>query len=233
MSDEQTSGLGPLPRRRLYEEIAQQLLGHIRTAGLEAGDRLPPERELAARLGVSRASLSQALVALEILRVVEVRHGNGAVILALPHEDQVVQAIQEHAGRLPDILEAREALEVKLAQLAAVRRTAEDLEAIDRALEDMAADVDGGGRGVQGDELFHAAVTAAAHSPLLARLMQEISGLIHETRVESLGQPDRPARSLAGHRLIADAIRAQDPAAAAAAMEDHISLVADVAMLRA
>jgi GntR family transcriptional repressor for pyruvate dehydrogenase complex len=232
MSAEQTSGLGPLPRRRLYEEIAQQLLRHIETAGLEPGDRLPPERELAARLGVSRASLSQALVALEILGVVEVRHGNGAVILALPNEQQVVLAIQEHAGRLPDILEAREALEVKLAQLAAVRRTEEDLAAIDRALEEMAADLEGGGRGLEGDQLFHGAVTDAAHSPLLARLMREISGLIHESRVESLGQPGRPARSLAGHRRIADAVRAQDPAAAAAAMEDHISLVSDVAMLR-
>lgn len=233
MTDDRTSGLDPLPRQRLYEQIAQQLLRHIRTAGLKPGDRLPAERELAARLGVSRASLSQALVALEILGIVDVRHGNGAVILALPNDQQVVQAIQEHAGRLPDIIEARAALEVKLAQLAAVRRTEDDLAAIDRALEAMAADVESGGRGIEGDEAFHAAVTTAGHSALLERLMHEISGLIYETRVESLGQPDRPVRSLAGHRAIAEAIRAQDPAAAAAAMEEHITLVSDVAMLRA
>jgi GntR family transcriptional regulator, transcriptional repressor for pyruvate dehydrogenase complex len=232
MKEDRTRGLDRLPRQRLYEQIAQQLLRHVRTAGLRPGDRLPPERELAARLGVSRASLSQALVALEILGVVAVRHGNGAVILALPNERQVVEAIQEHAGRLPDIIEARAALEVKLAQLAAVRRTDEDLATIDQALQGMAADVESGGRGIEGDEAFHAAVTAAGHSPLLERLMQEISGLIYETRVESLGQPDRPEQSLAGHREIAEAIRAQDSVAAATAMEQHITLVSDVAMLR-
>jgi GntR family transcriptional repressor for pyruvate dehydrogenase complex len=62
--------------------------------------------------------------------------------------------------------------------------------------------------------------------------MREISDLIAETRVESLGQPGRPAQSLAGHRAIAEAIRSGDPAAAATAMEEHIGLVSDVAMLK-
>jgi GntR family transcriptional regulator, transcriptional repressor for pyruvate dehydrogenase complex len=232
MTEPDTAGLAPLPRRRLYEQIAQQLLAHIRTTGLRPGDRLPPERELAARLGVSRASIAQALVALEILGVVNVRHGNGAVIVSLISDHQVVEALRAHASRLPEIIEARAALEVKLASLAAVRRTEVDVEAIDRALEIMEADVRVGGRGIEGDEAFHAAVTAAGHSSLLARLMQEISDLIAESRVESLGQPGRPAQSLAGHRAIAEAIRAGDAAAAAAAMEEHISLVSDVAMLK-
>lgn len=232
MTERGTFGLERVPRRRLYEQIAQQLLAHIRVAGLRPGDRLPAERELAAQLGVSRASLAQALVALEILGVVSVRHGNGAVILSLISDQQVVDALRAHTSRLPDIIEARAALEVKLAALAAERRTDTDLQAIDDALTAMAADIEAGGRGIEGDEQFHAAVTEAGHSPLLGRLMREISDLVLETRVESLGQPDRPLQSLAGHRLIADAIRAGDPAAAAAAMEDHITLVSDVAVLR-
>ena len=67
---------------------------------------------------------------------------------------------------------------------------------------------------------------------LLARLMEEISELIRETRLESLSQPDRPRASLAGHRAVAEAIRAGDPAAAAAAMHDHVTMVSDVALLR-
>jgi GntR family transcriptional repressor for pyruvate dehydrogenase complex len=232
MVEQVAHGLERVPRRRLYEQIAQQLLAHIRTSGLRPGDRLPPERELAGQLGVSRASLAQALVALEILGVVNVRHGNGAVIVSLLSDTQVVQAIQAHASRLPDIIEARAALEVKLASLAASRRTPEDLDAIDAALDAMADDIAAGGRGIEQDEAFHAAVTAAGHSSLLAKLMREISDLIVETRVESLGQPGRPAQSLAGHRAIADAIRDGDPAAAAAAMEKHILLVSDVAMLQ-
>jgi GntR family transcriptional repressor for pyruvate dehydrogenase complex len=232
MSEQEAAGLDRVPRRRLYEQIAQQLLSHIRTSGLRPGDRLPPERELAAKLGVSRASLAQALVALEILGVLNVRHGSGAVIVSLISDHQVVEALRAHASRLPDIIEARAALEVKLASLAASRRTSADLAAIDDALTGMAADIDAGGRGIEGDEAFHAAVTAAGHSPLLERLMQEISDLIAETRVESLGQPGRPAQSLAGHRAIAEAIRARDAVAAASAMEEHIGLVSDVAMLK-
>jgi GntR family transcriptional repressor for pyruvate dehydrogenase complex len=232
MTEQGAAGLDRVPRRRLYEQIAQQLLAHIRTSGLRPGDRLPPERELAAKLGVSRASLAQALVALEILGVVDVRHGNGAVIVSLISDHQVVESLRAHASRLPEIIEARAALEVKLASLAAARRTDDDLRAIDQALSDMAADIESGGRGIEGDEAFHAAVTAAGHSSLLARLMREISDLIAETRVESLGQPGRPAQSLAGHRAIAEAIRSGDPAAAATAMEEHIGLVSDVAMLK-
>lgn len=232
MREEAVNRLDRVPRQRLYEQIVQQLTDHIQAAGLGPGDRLPPERELAARLGVSRASLAQALVALEVLGVISVRHGDGAVIEERPVDRQVVSALRAHRDRLPEVIEARSALEVKLAALAAARRTDADLQAIDHALEVMAADVAAGGRGVEGDELFHAAVTAAGHSRLLERLMREISDLIRETRLESLLQPDRPAASLTGHRRIAEAIRAGDVERAAQAMQEHIEMVSDVAVLR-
>jgi GntR family transcriptional repressor for pyruvate dehydrogenase complex len=219
-------------RPRLYEQVVQQILAWIDDNGIDVGDRLPPERELASRLGVSRATVSQALVAMEVVGVVAVRHGDGAVIVESPGTSKVVDALHRHAERLPDVIEAREALECKLAALAAVRRTAEDLARIESAMEVMAADIEAGGRGLKGDELFHAAVTAAGHSSLLQRLMREISDLIRETRIESLSQPDRPRESLEGHRLIAEAIHAEDAARAAAAMREHIAKVSDVALLR-
>lgn len=231
MADQQPLPLDRVARQRLYEHIAQRLVEHIGSAGLGPGDRLPPERELATRLGVSRTSLGQALVALEVLGIISVRHGEGAIIREAASERQVVAALKAHRDRLPDILEARSALEVKLAALAAGRRTEQDLAAIEAALEVMTADVAAGGRGVEGDEQFHRAVTGAGHSALLARLMEEIAELIRETRLESLGQPGRPAASLAGHRTIAAAIRAGDSAAAAQAMADHIALVSDVPLL--
>lgn len=224
--------LGRVVRPRLYEQIAQQLHDHVVQAHLRPGDRLPPEREMAKRLGVSRASLAQALVALEVLGVVSVRHGDGAVVVESATERQVVSALRARSQRLPEVIDARAALEVKLAALAADRRTALDLVAIDGALDTMAADIDAGGRGVEGDELFHAAVTAAGHSALLSRMMAEISELIRESRLESLTQPGRPSASLAGHRTIARAIRDRDAAAAATAMHEHIELVSDVAVLR-
>jgi len=223
---------GPLARSRLYEQVAQQITGWIGDNALRPGDRLPPERELAQRLGVSRATLSQALVALEVVGVVAVRHGDGTVVTGTGAGPRITEAIRAHADRLPDIIDTRDALETKIAALAAQRRTDDDLAAIDAALATMAADVEAGGRGVEGDELFHGAVTAAAHSSLLARLMAEISALVVETRLESLSQPGRPTDSLAGHRTVAEAIRAGDPDAAAAAMHAHVSMVSDVALLR-
>jgi len=224
-----------LMRTRLYEQVAEQITQWIADNGLAPGDRLPPERELATRLGVSRATLSQALVALEVIGVVSVRHGDGTVISGdptPPRHARIVDAIRAHADRLPEIIETRDALETKIAALAAERRTEDDLARIDDALAAMEADIEAGGRGVEGDERFHGAVTAAAHSLLLARLMDEIGDLIRETRIESLGQPDRPRNSLAGHRAVAEAIRAGDPAAAATAMHEHVTMVSDVALLR-
>jgi GntR family transcriptional repressor for pyruvate dehydrogenase complex len=224
--------LRPVSRARLYEQLVERLLDYIHTERIKVGDRLPAERELAAQLGVSRASVSQALVALEVQGVIDVRHGDGAVIIDVPAERQILAALRARRNRLREVIEAREALEVKLAALAASRCTPEDLEAIDGALSLMAHEVAQGGRGAAGDEQFHAAVTAAAHSGLLAGLMTEIAELIRESRIESLAQPGRPEESLLAHRKVADAIRTGDAEAAATAMAAHIAAVSDTALLR-
>jgi GntR family transcriptional regulator, transcriptional repressor for pyruvate dehydrogenase complex len=223
--------LRPIARPRLYEQVVSQIEAWIAENGLEVGDRLPPERELAAKLGVSRATVSQALVAMEVVGIVSVRHGDGVVLIETAGATKVVNALRRHAQQLPEIIEARDALETKLAALAAERRTESDLAAMDEALALMERDIASGGRGVEADERFHAAVTAAGHSPLLAKLMIEIGDLIRETRIASLAQPDRPANSLRGHRRIADAIRARDAGAAALAMQQHVAMVSDVAHL--
>lgn len=222
----------PPNRPRLYEQVATQIADWIRANDLQPGDRIPAERDLAARLGVSRATLSQALVALEVVGIVEVRHGDGTVVAESPASKRIAEAVREHADRLPEVLEARDALESKLAALAARRRTDDDLVRIDAALAAMEAAIEAGGRGVEADEAFHGAVTAAAHSGLLSRMMDEIAELVRESRIESLSQPRRPAASLEGHRAIAEAIRRREPEAAASAMHAHIELVSDVAVLR-
>jgi GntR family transcriptional repressor for pyruvate dehydrogenase complex len=220
-----------MQRSRLYEQLVERLLALVKELNLVAGDRLPPERELAASIGVSRASVRQALVVLEVQGLVEVRHGEGAVLLETRPDSAVLAAARAHTHRLIEVIEAREALEVKLAALAAHRRTDDDIERIDAALARMERDIDAGERGLEGDELFHGAVTAAARSGLLADLMAEISAAIRESRIESLSHADRPRESLAGHRRIAEAIRAGDAEAAAECMAEHIRLVSDVEIL--
>lgn len=223
--------LSPVARTPLYERLVERLREHVLEAGLRAGDRLPPERQLAQQLSVSRASLKQAIVALEVQGLVEVRHGGGTFLRADDLELTPLADVLDRRRRLPDILDAREALEVKLAELAAERRTDDDVTRIDSALELMAAELARGLLGEAGDAAFHEALTDAAHSGLLARMMRDLRDDIRETRQESLSQPDRPRRSLAQHRDIADAIRNLNASGARAAMRRHLRSVRDVKLL--
>jgi len=223
--------LRPMTRQRLYEQVLERLRAYVEEGGLRAGDRLPTERELAERLGISRASVKQAIVVLEVQGLVEVRQGGGMRLLRDSLDTEPVDRLMERRRRLPDVLDAREALETKLAELAAERRTDDDLAALEQALHWMEDEIATGRHGIEGDRRFHAAVTAAAHSPLLAEFMRSISEQIAESRAESLRQPGRPKRSFAQHRKILDAIAEGRSKAAAAAMRRHVRTVAQVRLL--
>jgi GntR family transcriptional repressor for pyruvate dehydrogenase complex len=226
-----SAALRPLSRPRLYEQVVERLREYVQSEGLHAGDRLPPERDLAERLGVSRTSVRQALVALEVQGLVDTRHGGGTYLLRDRLDAEPLETMIDRRRRLPDVLDARDALETKLAALAATRRTDKDLAEIEAALTAMSEAVERGELGVPEDQRFHAAVTAAGHSALLGDFMAEISLSIAESRTESLRQPGRPAQSLSQHRLIADAVRAGDPEAAAHAMHHHVVTVGQVKLL--
>lgn len=226
-----TDALRPLGHPRLYEQVVERLRQHVDAAGLKSGDRLPAERELAERLGVSRASIKQAMVVLEVQGLVAVRQGGGVYLRADRLSVEPVSVLVERRHRLPDVLDARAALETKFAELAAQRSDAGDLEAIEGALAEMRRAVAGGEHGEDGDRRFHAAVAAAAHSPLLSQFYAEIAAPIGESRAESLRQPGRPSRSLVQHEQIARAIEERQPAKAAAAMRRHIDSVRRVRLL--
>lgn len=221
------SARGPLrvTRLRLYELLAEQLLEHVEREGLRPGDRLPTERLLAERFGVSRASVRQALVALEVKGVVEVRHGGG-VFLADTARQHPLAGLWHRAERLSDILVVREALEVKIAELAAEHCRDDDRRLMERALQQMDDDIAHGGVGAEADEAFHRAVTMASHNPVMLELMDAVSDRIWESRLASLSQPGRPPVSLAAHRDIAAAIVRGDPGAAGRAMRAHLAVVA-------
>jgi len=220
--------LRPLSRPRLYEQLVERLVEYIDHAGLKAGDRLPSERSLAESLGVSRVSLRQAVTALEVQHILEVRHGGGTFLVRHPRD--AVTQLEQRRRRLPEVLEARDALETKLAELAAVRRTDEDLDRMDQALQAMAEAIERGENGAEEDAFFHGAIRAAARNSLLADLMAHIESQVHETRIESLAQLGRPPKSLRAHRRIADAIRDGDPKRAASAMRAHLKVVGNVAL---
>lgn len=227
-----TDSLRAPDRRRLYEQLADRLLDYVEVTGLAVGDRLPAERDLADALQVSRASVRQATVALEVRGILEVRHGDGIYLRSMPDGQGHLMELMTRRHRLPEILEAREALETELATLAAARRTDADIASMAKALDAMAADIAGGGLGEDGDRLFHEAVTAAARSPLLAEFMAALAAPIAETRRSSLGEPGRPPRSLHAHQRILEAIERGDGPGARRAMRRHVKMVADIGLLR-
>lgn len=221
--------LSRLPRGPLYERVVDRLRAHVEQAGLKPGDRLPSERQLAEALGVSRNSVRQATVALEVQGLVEVRHGGGTYLRVASLQPESLDRVVDRRRRLPDILDAREALETKIAALAAGRRTPEDLAALDEAVALMAGRLQDVRE--SDDEAFHRALTRAAHAPILAQMMAELADEFAISRREALRQPSRPARLLDEHRAIAAAVRDGDPAAAGAAMEAHLATVRDVKLL--
>lgn len=228
----QSDALRPVQRLRLYEELAQRIIDFAAHTGLKPGDRLPTERELSERMEVSRATVRQATVALEVQGIVEVRHGDGIYLQRTDGAKELIRDLLDRRQRLPEILEARETIECKLAELAARRRTDEDIEAIRAALTDMEDQIAAGEIGTEGDAAFHGAVAGAAKNSLLLHLMEVIAPAIHETRVESLSEAGRPRESLRAHQGIAAAIERGQPRAAAAAMRKHLKSVADVRILR-
>ncbi|MDQ6729609.1 MAG: FadR family transcriptional regulator [Actinomycetota bacterium] len=218
--------------RRLYEQLERLLREYVREQGLKPGDRLPSERVLSAALKVSRVSLRQATLSLEVQGLLEVRHGGGIYVRSLDVDPERLKAMLMRRRRLPDVLEAREAIECMLARLAAQRRTDTDLESIDEALRIMAADIADGKIGDAADQRFHTAIAQAAKNRLLLDVMGALEDPIQETRLESLSEPGRPPRSLGDHRRIADAIRRGDPRAAESAMRRHLKVVSDIRLLR-
>jgi GntR family transcriptional repressor for pyruvate dehydrogenase complex len=227
-----TSALRPLERSRLYEDVGERLGDFVRESGMVPGEQFPPERELSQRMQVSRTSVRQAFVVLQALGFVDVRHGEGVFLRRTRGFGESLAKLLDKRRRLPDVFEAREALEVKLAELAAGRRSERDLDAMKTSLNEMAMDISAGGLGIDGDAAFHRAIALAARNEVLLHLIEAMAEVVQESRVESLSEPGRPPRSLEAHRRILAAIESRSTELAAEAMRLHLRVVADVSLLR-
>jgi GntR family transcriptional regulator, transcriptional repressor for pyruvate dehydrogenase complex len=219
----------PQRREPVYATVQAKLRDFVRASKLSPGDRLPTERELARQLGVSRTSLRQALTALRVEGLVDVRHGDG--IYLLRSADDVIPPIAAELGSahpdLPALGEVRDALEALAAESAALRRTDEDLSAMVSSLRLMEQEIADGEPGLRGDRTFHAAVIEAARNEVLSKLLDAIAdGSEHIARA-SLSRAGQPERSLAAHRLILDAIVARESDLAWRLMYDHLELTGE------
>lgn len=220
------SALIPVPRLRRSEGPIAWFHAPVEAAGREPGDRFPSEGGIAFRLRIGQATLDRAVAALEGQDILEVRpwgdtcrcpdDTSGASLTELGHE-------RHHQA---EAIEAWEALECKLVELAARRRSDADLAAIGQALARMEAEILSGGIAAEADREFHMAITRAAKNRVLASLTEALVGDISEVRIASLSEPERPPQFLASHRRTAQAIRDGDPDAARQAMLRHLRVVA-------
>lgn len=216
--------LQPLAPGRLYRQIANQLRALIRAGEFPVGSRLPPERDLAVQLGVSRPSVREALIALEVEGLVAVRMGSGVVVTA---QEPAASATPVDAPFGPfEIIRARQVIECELAAMAALAMDATALDGLRQALAGMRVDVAQGRAPVQGDRQFHLRIAAAADNGPLLRTVTELYDERNTPLFEQLGQhyetlPTWRA-ALDEHQAVLDAIAARDPEAARAAMHDHL-----------
>ena len=195
---------------------------------LQAGQRLPAERELAAQLGVSRPSLREAIRALIALNILESRHGEGTFVSSLEPDllaEPIDFVLQVDDGGIAALFEARSVLEAGIAALAAERAT--DLELA--VLEDFATrgltKVDDPEAFIEHDVDFHDRIRRAARSAVLASMLGSVSTLSLETRRRTAQSQIVRGRAQADHIRMVRTLKARDPEAARRAMIDHLEHV--------
>jgi DNA-binding FadR family transcriptional regulator len=216
--------------QRLYRQIAEQLRALIANGEFSPGSRLPAERDLARQLGVSRPSVREALIALEVEGVIDVRTGSGIYVRATYPANGAGAARREEQdpgewGPL-ELMRARELVEGEIAALAARNARRPEIAEIAGALAQMHEEAAAGSIPRTGDEAFHMAVARACGNEVLRDTVRGYwharSGPLFERLGEHFENPASWGAAPVEHAAVLDAIRAHDPAAARLAMQTHL-----------
>jgi DNA-binding FadR family transcriptional regulator len=214
------------PEPRLYRVVADRIQTLIREQQVQPGERLPSERDLALQLSVSRASLREALIALELGGVIEVRGGSGVYVSDLPEP----AATLPEAGPGPfEVLSARRMIEAEVAAIAARVATDSAVDAIMLAVEEMERHHANHSHNEQADRNFHLALARATGNSALVGVMEYLwdqRGRLWHKLKEHFQTEELRQETLSDHRRILQAIASHDPAAARRAMRAHLERVA-------
>ena len=212
--------------QRLSDEVVSQIQQMLIEGKLRMGDRLPPEREMARQLRVSRPALREALSILETLGIIERRKSEGAFVRELNPDDVLDKIVSPSTKSdkelFEDLLEVREVLENKALEWAIERATQKDLNRIQRAL-DMLANPEKSA--IEADILFHLYISAATRNEILFKLTRSIGDMLRDIREKTLNQPGRREECLIEHRQILAAIKDGHKSEGIKAMTDHIHKV--------
>lgn len=223
-------GFQQIKSRRIYEAIIDQVKAQIHSGELQPGDRMPAEREMAEWFGVSRAAVREALTALEVMGLLEVRTGEGTFVRTPALDEDIAPLttfLMLERERLAEVHELRQVLEVGCAGLAAARGSLEEVQAIGEVLQEMTEDLRLNRLGDESDFRFHMAVAQATGNSFMIRFMHTIADSLRQVLQSSRTQlyliPGMPEQLLTEHRRIYEAIAAGDPEVAQQAMREHLA----------
>lgn len=211
------------------QSVLDRLAHYVHRKGLVPGDRLPPEREMALQLGVSRPSVREALQQWAALGVVEKVTGLGTFLRTpiTPHTEHLVVSLHPECLALLRTLEVRRALETEAAALAAERATSRQVEQLETLLSAVEEAYHLYDDAPEEDWAFHQAVFEASGNPLFVQLIEGILDLFHRFWQNPLNQPDFARRGLPYHRTLVERIRAHDPEGARRAVLDILQTLED------
>ncbi len=207
-------GLSPVSARSTVDAVLDQLQAQVSGGSWPVGERIPAETDLAARLGVSRPAVREAIRALVHVGVLEVRRGDGTYVRSTADPRPLLRRVA-HAS-IRDFFEVQVAYDVQAARLAALRRTDADLDRLERLLgaRDEATGPEAFGTA---DAAFHLGIAEASRNPVLIEAMRFFIDRLRDTLRDIRLGGEIPEAGPAAHRAVLDAIAARDPDAAAAA----------------
>ena len=223
------AGLEPIRHLRIPDEIANRIRALIVGGRFTPDQPLPSERALAKTMRVSRSSVRDAFRRLEVVGLLETRHGQGTFLHELSVDNLVTpmaSVMTFNRARQDDLMDVRRVFEPAVAGMAATRATTPELDAIDRLLDEQRRNVRAGQPTIGEDTAFHGALARATHNPVIVGIMETLNDLLMESRQRTLERRGRPLRSLRGHEAVVHALRRQDPVEAALAMRNHIDQIA-------
>jgi GntR family transcriptional repressor for pyruvate dehydrogenase complex len=224
-----TAQLSPLRIERPADLIMRQIRNLVASGTLKAGDRLPPERELASQFGVGRGHVREALRKLEFYGVLRTFPQSGSIVASLGAgslERLISNLLDLDRDDIKALTETRGILELHAAQLAAQRASKADIVDIERALDAFRLEVEEGHPAVEEDLLFHLAIAKAAQNPVMTSLIGLMTpDIIRLHKVSRVCEAGRAKLALQEHNKIFRAISAKDPRAATRAMSEHMRLV--------
>jgi GntR family transcriptional repressor for pyruvate dehydrogenase complex len=225
MDNQFSRALAPIDRSGITELVVQRIKELLQQGELKAGSRLPPERELADMLGISRPSLRTALKALSVMGIIRAKPGAGTFIAdALPEIFSEPMAFMTliHNTATAELFEARRIIEAGLVELAAERATSEHLKTIAAEIEGMRKTLHDPEKFLQHDVSFHQALAAAAGNKVMSGVMDTVAALLLQVRRESIARSSDKEDAIEWHEQIYEAVRQREARRAKELLTAHL-----------